>query len=89
MLSRKSTSMITLQANPVQNNVYFNLNTIVLNEAKLEIYTIAGVPVLTENFTGNQAQNGVNVSILPAGVYIFRIADQQHLLGKGRLVKNN
>ena len=86
---RKTNTPVTLLANPIREQIQFNLNGNVLNQAILEIYSTAGVLVKKQILTEGNLQNGINISNLAPGIYLYKISEAQQILGSDRIIKTN
>ena len=64
---------VWLRNNPVQRSIFIENQT--SGELTLEILTAAGLPVKSKTATGFEVE--MNVSNLPAGLYLLRISDAQ------------
>ena len=88
-LNKTKGQEITLVANPVKDNIRFNLNGTQLEEAMLEIVSLNGVKVFTAPLTENAAVNGVEINKLAPGMYVYRITGQNGVSATGRVLKAN
>ncbi len=69
--------------NPASDNCYFKFK--IPFSGKLELLDITGKLVATRSFYGTEAT--IQLSMLSAGVYFYRLSDTAGIVGQGRLVK--
>lgn len=89
---KEGTSSIVLQiAN--QNKVYYNAikQEIVINETlqnqslTLELYDMLGKIIVRQTNAGNT----VSIANLPNGVYVYRLLENDRVVSRGKIVRNN
>jgi hypothetical protein len=81
-----NTNVINVDAypNPASNFVQFKTSK-TDNNRKINIYDINGNLLSTNNFNATQTQ--VNVDYLSAGLYLFRVSNNNMILNRGAFIK--
>ena len=73
---------------PNPNNGSFTITLQNINAAcNVEVYNVLGVKVHTESLPQNQANNSINLTGQPSGVYFYRVlSEADGLVGEGKVV---
>jgi len=83
--SNEAINEIAIYPNPFNTSFNINLNNIsTANNVQISIYNVTGEIVLNKSLTTQF--NTIEMSNLPAGIYIYKIVDQNGTLQTGRLV---
>jgi hypothetical protein len=82
----KATSAASFYPNPVQDNLHADFST-ELADATIEVLDSYGKPVFTQSHV-NGFGSRIDVSALPAGVYIFKATQGGEALHVSKFVKN-
>jgi len=82
----KTASTVNVYPNPTNGNFTLSLSNV--NAAcNIEIYNILGERVYTELLPQTQANNTINLTGQPSGVYFYRVLSEDgNLVGSGKLV---
>ncbi len=76
---------VSLFPNPVQDYLFMTLGEYVPVHGQVMIYDVTGRPVITQRIY--YGQNSVDMSTLPAGMYVWKVLDGEHEIKEGKVVK--
>ena len=83
----ETTATLTLYPNPASNNVRIGLGIELDVPANVWLYAMDGRRVLSRTFAPNQQEFDLDLSSLPAGVYVVRIVAAEQHFNTAKLVK--
>jgi len=76
---------VSLFPNPTEGFIRITLHDSLPREGRILLYDLSAKLVLTEKIIGGA--NGIDLSLLPAGTYVYELVDGQRVLKTGKLVK--
>jgi len=76
---------VSLFPNPVQDYLLITLGEYVPAHGQVMIYDVTGRPVITQRIY--YGQNSVDMSGLPAGMYVWKVLDGAYEIKEGKVVK--
>ena len=80
-------STVKVYPNPTTNQL--TINSVQQPVTQLRLIDMLGQNTLTYNCTGADAKNNLNIDIsnVPAGIYVYRITTEDGMVSEGRVVK--
>ena len=76
---------VSLFPNPTEDFIRITLHDYLPRQGRILLYDLSAKLVLTEKIIGGA--NGIDLSLLPAGTYVYELVDGQRVLKTGKLVK--
>ncbi len=76
---------VSLFPNPVQDYLLITIGEYVPAFGQVMIYDVTGRPVITQRIY--YGQNSVDMSTLPAGMYVWKVMDGEYGIREGKVVK--
>jgi len=75
--------------NPFENEIEFAVNDVKGSDAALSVYNADGMRVYekTLNLEGKITSEKIDLSVLPSGIYFYRIVSDVEIIDKGKIIK--